>query len=235
MRHLTIALLVLPVAAATAPRAEAPQARVLFVGNSLTYANDLPGMIETVSSGRVECESIAYPDFSLEDHWRKGDALAAIRRGGWTHVVLQQGPSSLPESRRVLVQDARRFAREIRQQKAEVVLYGVWPDEGRRRFFDAVTASYAAAAEAADGALVPVGDGWQAAWARDASLPLYGPDGFHPSPMGTYLAALMFTRYFTGQDAAATALPRQVGADARQLAILREAASAPRSPGTPRR
>ena len=223
MQHLALAALVLISVAASAARGDEPRARVLLIGNSLTYANDLPGMIERLSSGRVDCEAVAYPDFGLEEHWRKGDALAAIRRGGWTHVVLQQGPSSLPESRRMLVQYARRFAREIRREKAEVVLYGVWPAANRRQFFDAVTTSYAAAAKAADGTLVPVGDGWQAAWARDATLPLYGPDGFHPSPLGTYLAALMIARHVTGEVPSGS--PAGLGgATPEQVKTVREAA-----------
>lgn len=185
-------------AAASAGAAQMAPARVLFIGNSLTYANDLPGMVEDVSGGAVTAVMVAFPDYSLDDHWRRGDALRAIRRGGWTHVVLQQGPSSLPESRRLLVRDATRFAREIRKAGAEVVLYGVWPAADRRPYFRAVSESYAAAAKAGGGTLVAVGDGWRAAWDADPSLPLYGPDGFHPSPLGTYLGALMIARHVTG-------------------------------------
>ena len=67
-----------------------------------------------------------------------------------------------------------------------------------RAAFAAVTQSYAAAARAADGALVAVGQGWQAAWSADRALPLYGEDGFHPSSLGTYVAALMFVAHVTG-------------------------------------
>lgn len=201
------------VIASSAGRAAQP-ARVLFIGNSLTYTNDLPGMAAAVSQGAMSTEMIAFPDYSLEDHWRRGDALRAIRGGRWTHVVLQQGPSSLPESRRLLVRDATRFAREIRKTRAAVVLYGVWPPSERRGAFRAVTDSYAEAAKAADGALVAVGQGWQAAWSVDDALPLYGPDGFHPSPLGTYVAALMLVAHVTGSmppapDAGAYGLTRE--------------------------
>lgn len=203
----------------------APDLRVLFIGNSLTYTNDLPRMVERLADGRISSEAVAYPDFSLGDHWQQGGARKAIRRGGWTHVVLQQGPSSLPESRRLLVRDAKRFAPEVERAGARLVLYGVWPGRDREAFFEAVTASYAAAAAETGGSLVPVGDGWRAAWAQDASLPLYGADGFHPSRMGSYLAALMLARHVTGAEVRARPLPG-VGAGARQLAILDAAATA---------
>src|SRR4030095_8145198 len=41
------------------------------------------------------------------------------------------------------------------------------------------------------GGLFPGGEAWRAAWRREASLVLYGPDGFHPTVTGTYLAALV--------------------------------------------
>jgi hypothetical protein len=185
---------------ALAKEREPARLRVLFIGNSLTYANDLPAMVEAAAGGsaRVACESVAYPDFGLEEHWRHGEALRAIRRGGWTHVVLQQGPSSLPESRRILVQFARRFAPEIRKTGAAIVMYGVWPGADRIAYLDAVTESYEQAAEEVGGAIVAVGDGWKAAWAIDPTLPLYAPDAFHPSRLGSYLGALMFAEQITG-------------------------------------
>ena len=39
--------------------------------------------------------------------------------------------------------------------------------------------------------VLPVGEAWRSAWRIDPNIALYGPDGFHPSLMGTYLAALV--------------------------------------------
>jgi hypothetical protein len=90
--------------------------RPLFIGNSLTYSNDLPGMVAAIltrpGAAPVQVRSVAYPDFGLTEHWKLGAAAAAIGEGDWTLVVLQQGPSSLAESRRQLVTEARWFARE---------------------------------------------------------------------------------------------------------------------------
>src|SRR5687768_16650040 len=93
--------------------------RVLFIGNSLTYENNLPAMIEAVAAqaglkGRVTCRGVALPDFGLQEHWEHGEALRGIRQGRWTHVVLQQGPSSMPDSRAVLREFARKFAFEAK-------------------------------------------------------------------------------------------------------------------------
>jgi hypothetical protein len=226
------------VAVSIVPGAAPPAARVLFIGNSLTYANDLPGMIEAIAAQaglaeRVTCRAIARPDYSLEDHWRDGAALRAIRDEAWTLVVLQQGPSSLAESQAVLRDYTKRFDGEVRRRKAGVVLYGVWPPANRAQAFDAVTASYARAARDVRGTLVPVGEGWRAAWRRDPSLQFYGTDGFHPSPIGTYLAALMFFERIASRSPIGLPSPsesqhpalRAVHLDATQLTVVQRAAA----------
>ena len=215
-----------------------PIERVLFIGNSLTYANNLPAMIEAVAAqsglgNRLTCRVTALPDFSLEDHWKDGRAVRAIQDGHWTTIVLQQGPSSLPESEVVLRDYTKRFAAEARRRGARIALFGVWPSKARAASFDAVTTSYAHAAGDVQGLLVAVGEGWRAAWRLDPSLPLYGPDGFHPSPMGTYLGALMFFERLTGRspiglpgpDSSKGRALRAVRVEAAQLAILQQAAA----------
>lgn len=178
---------------ATLLLAQPAPVRVLFIGNSLTNANDLPAIVCALarSAGRQAiCESVATPDYGLEEHWNDGEARRAIARG-WDVVVLQQGPSALPESRRLLIAYARRFDAEIKKAGARTAFYMVWPSRARRGDFAGVSQSYRAAAKEVQGQLMPAGDAWRAAWAVDAGLPLYGPDGFHPSPIGSYLAALV--------------------------------------------
>jgi len=148
--HLRCLLVLLPVMlVAVTGQVPASKANLLFVGNSLTSANDLPGMVATLSkaAGRpMQVESVALPDFGLEEHWQQGDARKAIARGGWTFVILQQGPSALPESRRLLVDYAKRFDKEITAAGAKTALYMVWPSRQRRGDFSGVSQSYQAAA-----------------------------------------------------------------------------------------
>ena len=123
--------------------------RVLFIGNSLTYYNDLPAMVAGLGQSvgtPIEYETVAVPNFSLEDHWNQGEARRAIRRGGWTWVVLQQGPSALAASRVLLIEYAKRFDREIQQAGATTAMHMVWPSRARRGDFPGVSQWYAAAA-----------------------------------------------------------------------------------------
>jgi hypothetical protein len=75
----------------------------------------------------------------------------------------------------------------------------VWPAEARRRDFDGVSASYTRAAADVNALLLPVGDAWRAAWRRNPEAPLYGPDRFHPSPLGSWLAAIVIYQQMTGK------------------------------------
>lgn len=221
---------------------DAPAARVLFIGNSLTYVNNMPAMIEAIAAqaglkGRVTCRGVAKPDYGLQQHWdegEEGDARRAIANGTqWTHIVLQQGPSSQLDSRAVLRDYTKKFTFEAQRAGARVVIYSPWTPRTRLAFMDAVLEAHRLAAEDAGGMLVPVGEGWRAAWRRDPSLPLYGPDGFHPSPLGTYLGALMFFERFSGRSPVGLPNPseskdkslRDVTVDAAQLKVLQESAA----------
>ena len=198
----------------TAPRAAATTQsdtlRIGFVGNSLTYVNDLPGMLAALSraagdSPPIETESVAYPNYALEDHLAQGDAVEMIRRGGWDVIALQQGPSTLPESRENLIEYSRRFALIIRDEGAEPALYGVWPEKARLYALDAGIESYRAAADSIRGIHFEAARTWKTAWTHDPTLPLYGPDDFHPSPLGTYAAAV--TIYAVVRERSPVGLP----------------------------
>ena len=172
----------------------------------------------------LKCGSVTIGGAALEDHLADGRAARLIASGKWTIVVLQQGPSALSESRELLIRDTRRFATLIRNAGARPALYAVWPAENRSFDFDRVAESYRLAALDVDGLLFPAGSAWQAAWRRDRALPLYGPDRFHPSTTGTYLAALVIHRQLFGALPAVLAegAPRELSAE--QVAVLFEAA-----------
>jgi hypothetical protein len=188
-------VLSLAIAATGAPAAQNKTLRVLFIGNSLTYANELPAMVREIARAaggvRIDVFNVAKPDFGLVEHWQDGDASKAIARGRWDLVVLQQGPSSQPDSRVILRDYVKRYDEQIRKVGARTALYSVWPSRARSRDFDGVSESYALAAKDVGALLMPAGEAWRAAWRRDPALPLYDRDGFHPSQLGSCLAALV--------------------------------------------
>jgi len=222
----TLASIVLLSTCATAAETLPAKTRVLFVGNSLTTVNDVPalvGQLAAASAQRYEYRTVAFNNYSLEDHWNRGDAQHAIAEGGWSIVVLQQGPSALPESRELLVDYAKRFATDAHRVRARVALFMVWPSSSRMGDFDGVRSSYAAAAAAAGGLLIPAGDAWREAWRRDSRLALYGPDGFHPTAAGSHLAAVVLYQAFFGRSP--VGLPALIVSPS-QVRVLQESAAA---------
>jgi hypothetical protein len=210
-----------------APRtSNAADGRVLFIGNSLTEANGLPTVVETLSRQAggppIATASVVFGGFSLQDHWNQGTARRRIAEGGWSIVVLQQGMSSLPESQTALREWTARFDAAIRASGARTALYMVWPESNRRNAFDAVSRSYTRAAEDVGGILLPVGEAWRGAWRRDPNVPLYGSDGFHPTPTATYLAALVIYQQITGRSPVGLPPLTQMPTD--QARLLQEAA-----------
>jgi len=206
-----------------AARATDAQLRVLFIGNSLTAVNDLPHVVSTLSGGRIAYRTVAPGGVSLEDHWTLTGARDALEEGPWDFVVLQQGPSSLAESAANLREWTVRWAAAIRAHHATPAVYEVWPDSafGVRASFPAIVHSYRRAAAAAHATFLPAGEAWQAAWRRNPRLALYGPDGFHPSQLGTTLAALVITARLTNTPAARISLPYPV----KTAKLLRAAAA----------
>lgn len=167
---------------------------VLFIGNSLTYTHDLPQVVATLAEVTgvqpIRVGAVTGGNMSLEDHWRAGQARVALENDTWDFVVMQQGPSSLPQNQEHLQHWARTYAEVARTHGTEPALYMVWPAASFASSFDAVVHSYTAASDSAEARLLPAGRAWQVAWERNPNLALYGPDNFHPSQLGTLLAAL---------------------------------------------
>ncbi|MFC1628992.1 hypothetical protein ACFL3H_07760 [Gemmatimonadota bacterium] len=207
---------------------------ILFIGNSLTYANDLPGMLLAMLTaagiGAVQVEYLAFPNWGLQDHWGIGEARNVIARGGWDLIILQQGPSAT-EGRPSLLEYSARFKTIASTIGADIALYMVWPSKARSFDFDGVSNSYGTAAENNNGLLFPAGEAWRAAWAVNSALPFYAQDNFHPSEMGSYLAALTMYEQISGNPAGtvpatlALASGKKITFDAAVLSTLRAAAS----------
>jgi len=178
--------------------------RVLFVGNSHTYVNDVPGLV--VAIGRqlgddsLSVATIAFPDFAIEDHWNEGTSRRALAQQDWEFVVFQQGPSSLPSSRVHLEEWTRRFDPVVRQAGGVPVMYQVWPTVQRRGDAANSLQSYLNAARAVGGRIAPAGAAWDSVFSAHEDVVLYSGDGLHASPFGSWLAAVVIYSTLRGID-----------------------------------
>lgn len=165
--------------------------KVLFLGNSLTYTNDLPSKVAVIAKSNgltVETEMIAKPNYGLEDHWREGCIHKMIKSGYYDYVVIQQGPSSQPEGASSLLLYGEYIANLCKANDTKLAFYMVWPAKVNYHMFQGVITSYTNAATKTGSILCPVGSVWKLRMdAGDFSY--YGPDQFHPSEAGTQVAA----------------------------------------------
>lgn len=188
--------------------------KILFIGNSLTYTNDLPAIVRALAQSTGEplaVAMVAYPDYNLEDHLGAGDAPFRIQHDDWDVVVLQQGPSSLPENRENLRSTVKLYDPMIRAAGARPALYSVWPQENRQFDFARAIESYALAAEDVGGMLFPVAEAWLETWRINPGIALYAADGLHPSVAGSYLAALVIYGKLTGKSPVGLPATVQIG------------------------
>lgn len=195
--------------------------RVLFIGNSLTYFNDLPATVAAIAASAGDTMSVAMaagPDLAIIDHLNgASNAVALLRSQRWDYVVLQQGPSTTPVNRDSLTLWTTMINPHIRSAGAQAALFMVWPALAQWERLDLVRQSYDQAARAVGGMLLPAGEAWRIARAADASIAVYGPDGYHPSQLGTFLAALTIYGRLSGRDV--RALPARAFADGREIAL----------------
>lgn len=166
---------------------------VLFVGNSLTYSNDLPTLVlsEGLKRGiELKVKTIALPNTAISDHWESGEVHAAMEAESFDFVVIQQGPSSQADGRVMLIEYGARYKELCEAKNAELVFFMVWPARANYQTFDGVIKNYTDAAKLNDALLAPVGKEWKEYQDMTKDFSYYGPDQFHPSVKGSETAAL---------------------------------------------
>ncbi|MEO5903316.1 MAG: hypothetical protein ABIQ55_04825 [Gemmatimonadaceae bacterium] len=179
--------------------------QVLFIGNSLTYTNDLPGTLSDLAKSvgdTIVAASVTNPDFAVIDHVNGlSNARVAITSRKWEFVILQQGPTTLPVNQDTLILATKIFDPIIKSSGGKTALFMVWPTSDHADLFPDVLQGVQLAADAVGGIVFPAGEAWKAALVADSRTPLYGSDGYHPAVLGTYLSALVFYEMITRHDA----------------------------------
>jgi hypothetical protein len=190
---------------------------ILFIGNSYTYVNDLPGVFARLARAGghlVQVDTSANGGWTLADHLKSTASLEKIRSRQWDYVVLQeqsQIPAS-PDARvATMYPAARALIREITAGGSRPVLYMTWAHKdgwpennlpGFTTMQEQITNGYLQLAGEQGIPVVPVSAAWADAIHRYPELILWQDDGSHPSLAGSYLAACVFYAALFGQSPA---------------------------------
>ena len=129
--------MLLTVANVIVAQAHEPVRRVLFIGNSITYVNDLPSAFASLATRGtpVEVDMIASAGASLADVANRPLVERALAEGGYTDVVLQERggeafcPATCqkdPSAILPAMQAAREVSRQARASGARVFYLGTW-------------------------------------------------------------------------------------------------------------
>jgi hypothetical protein len=200
----------------TLAKSDLPGLRVLFVGNSFTYYNEMPAMVHDLAEGDPGARpifSVEYtaPNWSLHEASDDGGLSDLITDVDWDVVVLQDASYYLADSESWWARETLPYASVLRREVAsaggETMFFMTWGYEHgaySEDSYDGMQArladGYRTLAGILSAEIAPVGIAWGEALRDRADLELWKRDGHHPSRLGSYLAACVFYRELTGRD-----------------------------------
>lgn len=168
--------------------------RVLFIGNSYTYGNNLPAMVQRLSEitdGRkVVTEQVTNGGWTLQMHWLQGEAPKRLREGKWDYVVLQDHSLRPIDDRPQFERFSRLFVHQIRKQGGKTVFYMTWARRHRPETQERLSTSYRRIAIEQKSLLAPIGEAWRSILTGPDPIRLHLGDDSHPNESGTYIAAV---------------------------------------------
>jgi hypothetical protein len=197
-----IALLV-PLTSAPSRPAAAPL-RILWIGNSYTYVNELPKIISMLAdSSHLDrmpaITGILKGGETLKGHWANPVLQKAFEEK-WDIVVAQEQSTTPIDAPDSMFKYGKLIADAAHKSGARVVLYVSWPQKTRAAAEDTIVASYKKLGEATHASLALAGRAWLDVIAQDPSVELYQKDGSHPLPQGSYIAACVFYEVLFGKS-----------------------------------
>jgi hypothetical protein len=199
--------------------------RVLFIGNSYTYYNNLPDIVSSLADAGGHFVHVAQSTpggFSFGQHLAHANTLEALAdTSGWDFVVLQE-QSQMPVIPYYRETSTRPSARSLDSLAtlagAQSVFYMTW---GRRmggqqcisghcssvfadynEMQDSLTAAYLAFGEELAAPVAPAGLAWSLVYAERPWVNLWDADLSHPNINGSFLAACAITATLLGEPVA---------------------------------
>jgi hypothetical protein len=185
---------------------------VLFIGNSYTYVNDLPGTLGSLATSlgkEITIDSKTNGGYTFQNHTTDPLTFSKIHSKPWDVVVIQgqsQEPS-FPDSQ--VDSQTLPYALQlsdsiwVNNSCGNVMYYMTWGRQNGDSQWSEINTfekmntrlynAYMRMADSSDRSMVsPVGRVWSYVRANHPTINLYNADQSHPSLEGTYLAACTF-------------------------------------------
>lgn len=215
VRHILLVTLMSLVAMVSGAE-ERDSLRMLWIGNSYTFFNDLPSTVRSIAASqdmRLSITTVVKGGEHLSGHLRNPRLHELLKRGGWDYVVVQEFSAGPAADTRTVARTVYPYAKTIDSlavkysPEAKVMFYMTWGhkygnvykngyalDDDYQTMQERLKTSYLEMAHDNGAWCAPVGMAWQTVRKEHPEYVLYAPDCFHPSPVGSYLAAnVIFT------------------------------------------
>lgn len=185
--------------------------RILWIGNSFTFYNDVPQMVEDmgrINGLPVSTTRILKGGEQFSGHLGNPDLHKALQKGGWDYVVMQEFSSTPAYSTKYVAENIMPYAARIDSlakaysPDVETIYYMTWGhkngntrqtdyplDDTYELMQERLITSYTDMAYENGGKVAPVGVAWRNVRRNYPGIELYIEDDFHPSLAGSYLAA----------------------------------------------
>ena len=187
--------------------------KVLFIGHSYTFYNNLGDVVAGIAAGvpgpKISPALAVQGGMPLGWHLVNGPAMKMLDEASWDHVVMQDHslfggivfngeprmapPQGFHESARILVQ-------RVHARNAKPLFFMTWARRGRPAEVPILTNAYLDIGRELGVDVAPVGIAWTEALKQGLPVDLFSADGAHPSPAGSYLAACVIYASLTGNN-----------------------------------
>lgn len=212
---------------------------ILFVGNSITYFNNMPQTFEAIANdlgNPVKVTMYAPGGTGFIHHVADPNVYHHFRQGIWDYVVLQPGSNESPGysspiqqtlSRARQLKDSIKLYNPCSQILYYEISYGVWGNSANdlntyNTTMDSIRKNLEILADSTECFFAPVGEAFRTAWNDDLNTILWGGYGnIHPNGKGSYIAACVFYASIFQQSSLGTTITTSLSSqDANQYQLL---------------
>jgi len=184
--------------------------KVLFIGNSITYFNNMPQTFEAIANSKGDTTQVtvyAPGGTGFLNHVVNSQVFEKFREGIWDFVVLQPGSNESPgysepvantKDRARILKDSILLYNPCAQILFYEISYGVWGNtpsqiDQYNTTMDLIRTNVSQWSDSTELFFAPAGEAVRRAWNNDPSVLLWGSTGdIHPNTKGSYIIACSF-------------------------------------------
>ena len=176
--------------------------KVLFVGNSHTYFNDMPELfarfVEKTTGEKPEVVMLAYSGRDWAWHRKEYFSLRFnLVHGGYDYCVIQQAAHPYPPIESTLEMGGE-IIELCRKNGVKPVVYMTWAEKRFPENQQKMTDTCGKLAQEHKALLAPVGEVWKTVLEQHPDIDLFFHDGEHAGPCGDFLIAAVLCKTIAG-------------------------------------